>query len=69
MEIFHDCITKLKQSFVNNGYSNKCFHETLQKYLRVTANKTEQPVEAPPTIHEIQFNSSYKADERKIFDL
>ena len=44
MELFHDCIIKLKQSFVNNGYSNERFDKTLQKY-----HKTEQPVEAPPT--------------------
>ena len=73
MELFHDCITKLKQSFVNNGYSNECFDKTLQKYLRVTANKTAQPPETPPTTHEVfyknQFNSSYKTDERILKDL
>ena len=73
MEIFHNCITKLKQSFVNNGYSNECFDKTLQKYLRVTASKSEQPVEAPPTTHEVfyknQFNNSYKIDERIMKDL
>ena len=47
--------------------------KTLQKYLRVTVNKTEQPIEAPPTTHEVfyknQFNNSYKTDDRIMKDL
>ena len=68
MKISHDCITKLKQSFVNNGYSNECFNKTLQKYLRITTNQTEQTDEVPPTIREVSCKkkrkSSYKTDGR-----
>ena len=53
MKIFQYCITKLKQCFVNNGYSNKCFDKTLQKYRQ----QNWTAIEATPTTPAVFYKS------------
>ena len=53
MKTFHECITKLKQFYVNNGYSDECFDKTLQEYFSIIT----------------KFIRSYKTDECIMKDL
>ena len=60
-------MNSLKQTFINNGYSNACFDRILNDYV----NRIHKPTEKPDiTTHDLfycnQFSSAYKTDERVI---
>jgi hypothetical protein len=64
--MFTNSIQKIKQSLINNGYSNTMFDDALRRYLdRVTTGQT--PGSTIGRTHTVyyrnQFSSSYKADE------
>ena len=65
--IFNSTVDRLKQLFVNNGYSNKTFDNQLNKYLNKVNNKNEVTARAT-TVHKVyyqnQFSAAHKTDER-----
>lgn len=77
-EIFHSSIANLKQTIINNGYSNSMFdkllHDYLQKRLTVTDNvNVHDPQPSQSQIHTVfyknQYSSSYKTDEKVLRNL
>ena len=67
---FHASVEKLKQSFINNGYSNRMFDTILQNFINRTHQQDREnpPHTDPDHTHKIYyknyFSSSYKIDER-----
>ena len=65
--IFHQSINSLKQSFINNGYSNTRFDSVLNKYMEKISSP---PQESQPegnvieVYYKNQFSSAYKTDEK-----
>ena len=67
---FHASVEKLKQSFINNGHSNRMFDTILQNFINRTHQQDrEKPLHIDPDhTHKIYytnfFSSSYKIAER-----
>ena len=64
--VFHVSIQKLKQTIINNGYSNRTFDTLLSQYLdqrhKPIQNKTNE--ETHTVYYNNQYSNMYKIDER-----
>ena len=70
--LFQKAIKNLKQTFVNNGYSNSAFDKVLNKFL----DKKSTPPPDTDTMGEVvevfymnQFSDAYKTDEKVLKDI
>ena len=69
---FQQSITNLKQSFVNNGYSNTRFDSVFNKYMQKISSPPEATQQEGNTIevyYKNQFSSAYKTDEKVMNDI
>ena len=64
---FSQSINNLKQTFINNGYSNVCSNRILNDYVNRMHNPTEKSnITTQYLFHCNQFKSAYKTVERMI---
>ena len=63
-------ISNLKQTFVNNGYCNRTFDDTLHKYLETVYSRSNPDTPGDTTVHDVyyrnQYAEGYKLEERAI---
>ena len=68
MDIFHASAQNLKQSFINNGYSNRKFDFIFKQYTeKLRTPSLPEPTATPHVLYyQNQFSDAYKIDERVI---
>jgi len=69
-QLFHERIAVLRQTFINNGYSNTTFDQVLNNYLQSRDKKKSDDTENIYNIYyRNQYSSAYKTDERILKDI
>ena len=64
-DLFNQEVEQIKRVLINNGYSNKQFHEELWKFKSMLSNPVEvQPANRIPIFYKNQMSTAYKIDER-----